>query len=239
MLEPTDNTIQAGCLGNLNARLVFHGDERALGAAVARRQRDHARGRGTRAARAARAARRRDPGARVSRGAERHADRRRHRDERDPCARRRRRSTSATRRTELRRRPRRACASSSTEQASSSCSGTRRRVASRPRRRSCRRCATPATSRVAAEAGVDARRGVLGTGPRRRQPRARCDALRAHARRAGRDRGASARRTTRCCASPLRWLRDGAVTRCSRRSRRIRSSGSTRRRQPRVHEGSS
>src|SRR5262245_12537551 len=25
MLEPTDNTIQAGCLGNLNARLAFHG----------------------------------------------------------------------------------------------------------------------------------------------------------------------------------------------------------------------
>jgi succinyl-diaminopimelate desuccinylase len=25
MLEPTDNTIQAGCLGNLNAHLVFHG----------------------------------------------------------------------------------------------------------------------------------------------------------------------------------------------------------------------
>jgi len=25
MLEPTDNTIQAGCLGNLNARLLFHG----------------------------------------------------------------------------------------------------------------------------------------------------------------------------------------------------------------------
>jgi succinyl-diaminopimelate desuccinylase len=25
MLEPTDNTIQAGCLGNLNAELVFHG----------------------------------------------------------------------------------------------------------------------------------------------------------------------------------------------------------------------
>jgi succinyl-diaminopimelate desuccinylase len=25
MLEPTDNTIQAGCLGNLNARLFFHG----------------------------------------------------------------------------------------------------------------------------------------------------------------------------------------------------------------------
>jgi succinyl-diaminopimelate desuccinylase len=25
LLEPTDNTIQAGCLGNLNARVVFHG----------------------------------------------------------------------------------------------------------------------------------------------------------------------------------------------------------------------
>jgi succinyl-diaminopimelate desuccinylase len=25
LLEPTDNTIQAGCLGNLNARIVFHG----------------------------------------------------------------------------------------------------------------------------------------------------------------------------------------------------------------------
>ena len=26
MLEPTDNTIQAGCLGNINATLTFHGD---------------------------------------------------------------------------------------------------------------------------------------------------------------------------------------------------------------------
>lgn len=26
MLEPTDNTLQAGCLGNLNAELVFHGE---------------------------------------------------------------------------------------------------------------------------------------------------------------------------------------------------------------------
>ena len=88
MLEPTDNTIQAGCLGNLNARLVFHGDERALGAAVARRQRDHARRRGARAARVARAARRRDRRARVPRGAQRDADRGRHRDERHPGARR-------------------------------------------------------------------------------------------------------------------------------------------------------
>ena len=29
VLEPTDNTVQAGCLGNLNARLVFHGRSRA------------------------------------------------------------------------------------------------------------------------------------------------------------------------------------------------------------------
>ena len=122
-------------------------DERALREAVARRQRDHARRRRARAARAARAARRRDPGARLPRGAERDADRGRHRDERHPGARRARRSTSATRRTARRRRPRRVCASSSTARASWSCSATRRRAASPLRRRSCRRCATRATSR--------------------------------------------------------------------------------------------
>ena len=68
------------------ARLPRH--ELALGAAVARRQRDHARRRRTRAARVARAARRRDRRARVPRGAQRDADRGRHRDERHPGARR-------------------------------------------------------------------------------------------------------------------------------------------------------
>ena len=34
-LEPTDNTLQLGCLGNITARVVFEG-ERALGTAVAR-----------------------------------------------------------------------------------------------------------------------------------------------------------------------------------------------------------
>ena len=39
-LEPTDNTLQLGCLGNLNARVVFEGRCRALGAPVARGERD-------------------------------------------------------------------------------------------------------------------------------------------------------------------------------------------------------
>ncbi len=39
-MEPTDNTLQAGCLGNLNARWTFARRRRALGAAVAGRQRD-------------------------------------------------------------------------------------------------------------------------------------------------------------------------------------------------------
>ena len=52
-LEPTDNTLQLGCLGNINARVVFEGELGALGAALARRERDRARARG--AARRARA----------------------------------------------------------------------------------------------------------------------------------------------------------------------------------------
>ena len=40
VLEPTDNAIQAGCVGNLNARRHFHGVSGALGAALARRERD-------------------------------------------------------------------------------------------------------------------------------------------------------------------------------------------------------
>ena len=36
LLEPTDLTIQAGCLGNLTARVTFHGVQRPLGATLAR-----------------------------------------------------------------------------------------------------------------------------------------------------------------------------------------------------------
>ena len=42
-LEPTDNTLQLGCLGNLNASVVFSGTFGPFGPAVARRQRDRRR----------------------------------------------------------------------------------------------------------------------------------------------------------------------------------------------------
>ena len=192
MLEPTDNTIQAGCLGNLNARCIFHGDERALGAAVARRQRDHARGRSACAARAPRAARRRDPGARLSRGAQRDGDRRRDRDERDPCARDGDAQLPLRAGPRLRRRPRRACASSSTARRAAARSATRRRRASPLASPLVQALREARRLRARAEAGVDAGRRVLGAGPRRGQPRPRRDALRARAGRARRDRRRSA-----------------------------------------------
>ena len=45
LLEPTDGEIHAGCLGHLTRAAHVPGRERALGAAVGRRQRDRARGR--------------------------------------------------------------------------------------------------------------------------------------------------------------------------------------------------
>ena len=87
-LEPTDNTLQLGCLGNLNARLVFEGVLGALGAALAGRERREARCRGAARDRRAGAARRRDRGPALPRGAVGHADPRRRGDERDPGARR-------------------------------------------------------------------------------------------------------------------------------------------------------
>ena len=84
MMEPTDNTIQPGCLGNLNARVHFRGESahsarpwqgvNAIELALE----------GLRAARGGRAAAGRDPGADLHRGAEPHADRGRDRVERHP-----------------------------------------------------------------------------------------------------------------------------------------------------------
>ena len=52
VMEPTDNAIHAGCLGNINAAWTFPGTQRPLGPPVARRQRDPPRGGRHRRARA-------------------------------------------------------------------------------------------------------------------------------------------------------------------------------------------
>ena len=212
MLEPTDNTIQAGCLGNLNARLVFHGTsahsarpwlgDNAIMRAVEglaplarleprdveiqglvfREVLSVTQIEGGIATNVIPALA--DCDAELPLRAEQNA-----RGGRGAPARARGR----------RRRPRAArqlAAWSRRGRVSARAGAARRR-----------------RLRARAEAGVDAGRGVLGAGSRRGQPRARSDALRAHARRAGRDRGARGERTTRCCASPLRWPGDGAVSR--------------------------
>ena len=55
MMEPTDNAIHAGCLGNVNATWTFHGVAGPLRAAVAGRQRDPPRRGGRHRARRPRA----------------------------------------------------------------------------------------------------------------------------------------------------------------------------------------
>ena len=57
-MEPTDNALHAGCLGNINATWTFRGVARPLGAPVAGRQRDPPRRRAGIAALAERRARR-------------------------------------------------------------------------------------------------------------------------------------------------------------------------------------
>ena len=56
VMEPTDNEIQAGCLGNLYAQRRLPRRERSLGAALAGRERDRAGARGFAAAAGGRAA---------------------------------------------------------------------------------------------------------------------------------------------------------------------------------------
>ena len=68
LLEPTDCTIQAGCLGNLNARFVFHGVSGHSARPWLGRERDREGARGAAAARGARAAPGRGRRAHVHRG---------------------------------------------------------------------------------------------------------------------------------------------------------------------------
>ena len=85
LLEPTDNTIQAGCLGNLNARIVFHGVSGHSARPVdgGERDREGARGAAAVSPRSSRG-RSRSAGSTFTEVRERHRDRRRDRDERHP-----------------------------------------------------------------------------------------------------------------------------------------------------------
>ena len=87
VLEPTDCTLHAGCLGNLQARVDFHGESAHSARPWTGRNAIHELVRGLAGARRARAARRRAGRPRLPRGAERGAGLRRHRRERRPGAR--------------------------------------------------------------------------------------------------------------------------------------------------------
>ena len=171
VLEPTDNTIQAGCLGNLNATLTFRGESAHSARPWLGVERDRRRGRGPppHHPRAARAGGHRRPG--VHRGAERHADRGRCRRQRhsrpgrvptqlplraEPDG---RRGAAPARR--ARRRGRRA--RDHEQLAAGPCRGAARRSSSG--------CAAAGDVRGRAEAGLDARRAVQRGGHRRGQPR--------------------------------------------------------------------
>ena len=189
LLEPTDNTLQLGCLGNLTARVVFEGRAghsarpwlgvNAIGVAVE----------------GLAASSRLEPrdveleGLLFREVLSVTRDPRRDRVERHPGARRGDAQLPLRARPDARRGRARACASSS---------GRRRRdprelpappTCRRSTRRSCG-AARRRRLRGRAEAGVDERRRLLRARARRRQPRAGRDAVRAHRGRAGRDRGA-------------------------------------------------
>ena len=77
VMEPTANAIHLGCLGNLNATIVFHGRAARTGPPVVRAQRDPHGDRGARANRRPVATGCRDRRSGVPRGAQRDRDRRR------------------------------------------------------------------------------------------------------------------------------------------------------------------
>ena len=198
-LEPTDNTLQLGCLGNLNAYVVFEGrsahsarpwlGENAIALALD-------------GLRPILESEPRDvvlEGLDVPRGRVGDAVARGSRGERHPGS--RRGNGQLPLRTRSRRRVGR---------------GAHPR-APRPRRRdqgelaggprSIARAAAPRSAqacgrlRGAAEAGVDERRGLRGPRPRRRQPRPGRHALRARGRRTRRNRASSSARSRHCNGS--------------------------------------
>ena len=131
-LEPTDNTLQLGCLGQHQRAGRLRGALGPLGAAVARRERDRARARRAAAGARARAARRRRRRARLPRGRQRHADRRlREREQRDSRAGRGDAELPLRAEPDAPRTPRRGCASSSEASSRSSSTRPRRPVALR------------------------------------------------------------------------------------------------------------
>ena len=148
LLEPTDLTIQAGCVGNLSARVTFHG------VAVTRPDpgwpttRSTARSRASPEVVRARAPRGGRRGPPVLRGRLRHAPRGGHGGQRRPRPARSRRSTSATRPTGRRTRPR-----SSSARSAHGCDGRDRRqlAARRGRRRRAARRAPPSHGNLAVE----------------------------------------------------------------------------------------
>ena len=237
LLEPTDNTIQAGCLGNLNARIVFHGvsghsarpwlAENAIEKALD----------GLRPFAAIEPRPVEIGGLTFTEVVEHHADRGRDRDQRHP--------RPGRRDVNFRYAPDRSPSSADAYLRSLVPDGASyepcRRLSARPRRH--RLAARPAAAggrrpRARAEAGVDERRRLHLARDRRRQLRARRDALRPPARRAGRDRRARAglrgalglphRYASDACPSPpsssaRRRIRSSAWTRRARRSRRAAS----------------
>ena len=230
LLEPTDLTIQAGCVGNLNAARHLPRAQRPFRAALARGERDpRSRSRAWRR-RGARAPRgRRSTACRSSRSSRSRGSR--------PALPTTSCPTAAVATLNLRYPPDRTPARREeflralvpTRLRRSSSSATRRRPPSSRRRAARRaRCARPATSRRA-EAGVDERRRLHDARHPRRQLRPRCDALRAPPRRARRDRRARAgvRGAPRVVADSASVQR-AALPRPQRARRPTPSSASTR-----------
>ena len=187
--------LHAGCLGNLQARVEFHGESAHSARPWTGRNAIHELVRGSRAARAPRAARGRARRARLPRGAERGAGRGRDRAERRAGASPRRSSTSASRPAARARRRRRGCASSS-RTASCTSSTTRRRRRRRSGTRSSSGCASSSPT---------SRRSRRGRRSRSSPSRGSTRSTTARARRRTRTGRTSRSRSRTCTRSTTRW----------------------------------